>query len=78
MAGLSTCQSVAAAVARAVQNQNGGALAKALQMDMGNSALLEQLVNTNPRLQQICAAALEVHLKHLCSRGFILLPKEVK
>lgn len=60
MGSLSTCQAVAQAVSESILKQNGKMLATALTLDLGNSSLLEQLKQINPRsLEQLCARAVD-------------------
>ena len=57
---LSTAQQVVQEVAKAINNQNGSLLAVALQLDLGNTALLTQLATMQPHaLEQLCARPLQ-------------------
>ena len=61
MARLSTVQQVIQSVAQAVATNNGQLLAAALTIDLGNSALLQQLASMpQSTLERLCAQALQV------------------
>ena len=72
MSSLSTVQAIAQAIAVAVHGEDGEAFAAALQIDLGNTALISQLTAGKLNLASLCSAALqrpydELLVEHLSS-----------